>query len=139
MLTALADAGFSDTRSRRAVVRAFAELASRATPAALLKRGRRFHPGLGQVTVYRTLEILHGLGLARKILHEDGSISYAAAERAHGHHVVCTRCHAAVEFEGCTLGPATARAVRQTGFQVNDHWLELFGLCPDCQPAGARA
>ncbi len=133
MLQALAAAGYSDTRARRAVVRAFAEIPSRATPAALLARGRRFHSRLGQVTVYRTLEILHELGLVRRILHEDGSFSYAASDSPHGHHVVCTRCHAAVEFEGCAIEPVAADAARQTGFAVRDHWLELFGLCPACQ------
>jgi Fe2+ or Zn2+ uptake regulation protein len=133
MLRALAEAGYSDTRARRAVVRAFAQIPSRATPAALLKRGRRFHARLGQVTVYRTLEILHELGLVRRIHHEDGSSSYAASDSPHGHHVVCTRCHSAVEFEGCAIEPVLADAVRQTGFAVRDHWLELFGLCPSCQ------
>jgi Fur family ferric uptake transcriptional regulator len=139
MLRALAEAGYSDTRARRAVVRAFAEMASRATPAELLALGKRFHAGLGQVTVYRTLEILHSLGLVRRISHEDGSSSYAATDRPHGHHIVCTRCHSAVEFEGCRIQPLLEKAVRQTGYSVSGHWLELTGLCPDCQPAGAGA
>jgi Fe2+ or Zn2+ uptake regulation protein len=139
MLQALAAAGYSDTRARRAVVRAFAQMASRATPAELLARGRRYHPRLGQVTVYRTLEILHALGLVRRIHHEDGSSSFAAVERTHGHHIICARCHTAVEFEGCRIQPVLENVVRQTGFAVSDHWLELIGLCPDCQPAGSRA
>jgi Fur family transcriptional regulator, ferric uptake regulator len=138
MLDALARAGYSDTRARRAVVRALCELPARATPAELLRRGRRHHRGLGQVTVYRTLEILDGLGLVRR-LHPDGGVSYAAAASAHGHHVICTRCHGAVEFEGCAIEPLLASVRRQTGFTVLGHNLELFGLCPDCRPAGARA
>ncbi len=133
ILQALAEAGYSDTRARRAVVRAFAEIPSRATPANLLSRGRRFHARLGQVTVYRTLEILGELGLVRRIHHGDGSSSYAASDSPHGHHAVCTRCHRAVEFEGCAIEPVLANAAQQTGFQVSEHLLELFGLCPDCQ------
>jgi Fe2+ or Zn2+ uptake regulation protein len=37
----------------------------------LLARGRRQHAALGQVTAYRTLEILEGLGLARKLHQEE--------------------------------------------------------------------
>jgi Fur family ferric uptake transcriptional regulator len=139
VLGALAQAGYSDTRARRAVVRALCALPARATPAELLRRGRRFHKGLGQVTVYRTLDILDGLGLVRRLHHEHGGVSYAASGASHGHHVICTRCRSAVEFEGCAIGPVLASAVRQTGFAVSGHRLELFGLCPDCQPAGARA
>jgi hypothetical protein len=28
---------------------------------------------------------------------------------------------------------------RQTGFQIQTHWLELSGLCPRCQSASSRS
>jgi Fe2+ or Zn2+ uptake regulation protein len=47
--------------------------------------------------------------------------------------VVCERCHRAVEFEGCELHELVESVTQQTGYQVTDHWLEMFGLCPRCQ------
>jgi Fur family ferric uptake transcriptional regulator len=133
MLRALSDAGFSDTRARRAVVQALCEARTGATPADLLARGRRQHAALGQVTVYRTLEILEGLGLARKLHQEDGCSCYAVSSRGHAHHVICRACRAAVEFEGCRIDDVLREVSARTGYTVESHFLELFGLCPACR------
>jgi Fe2+ or Zn2+ uptake regulation protein len=95
------------------------------------------------VTVYRTLEILHGLGLVRKLHLEAGCHTYALSligprgevrgGHDHGHHIICRDCGRAVEFEGCDLGDIIATVEAQTGFQVREHWLELFGVCPECR------
>jgi Fur family ferric uptake transcriptional regulator len=138
ILRSLAEAGYSDTKARRAVVRALCGARAGATPADLLSRGRAIHAQLGQVTVYRTLGILSGLGLARRLHQEDGCSAYAVASRGHGHHVICRRCRRAVEFEGCSLGSVIKGAAGSTGYRVEGHWLELFGLCPGCQQKGRR-
>lgn len=136
MLRVIAEAGYSDTRARRAVVRALCAAQAGATPAQLLSRGRSLHSRLGQVTVYRTLEILSSLGLVRKLHAEDGCSAYAAATRRHGHYVICRQCHRAAEFEGCAVESALGRVTAETGYRVSGHLLELFGLCPECQKKG---
>lgn len=153
LLAALTRAGYSNTRARRAVVRALRDTGGQATPAELLTLGRVHHPALGLVTVYRTLDILDKLGLVRKLHLDAGCHSYAisalavqhaapdaAAEReashVHSHHIICQRCSQAVEFEGCDLGIVVASVEAQTGFRVREHWLEMFGVCPECQKAG---
>jgi Fe2+ or Zn2+ uptake regulation protein len=133
ILVTLAEAGFSDTRARRAVVSALCEAETGASPADLLARGRARHARLGQVTVYRTLEILERLGLARKLHQEDGCSTYAVSSRGHRHHVICRRCHKAVEYEGCSIDGAVQDAAARTGYLVEGHWLEMFGLCPSCR------
>ena len=54
----------------------------------------------------------------------------------HGHYVICRQCRRAAEFEGCAVESALGRVTAQTGYRVSGHWLELFGLCPDCQRKG---
>lgn len=138
MLRAVADAGYSDTKARRAVVGALCAAPAGATPAQLLSKAKSIHSGLGQVTVYRTLEMLEGLGLARKLHAEDGCSAWAAATRRHGHYVICRQCRKAAEFEGCAVESALGKVTAQTGYEVSGHWLELFGLCPDCQKRSPR-
>jgi Fe2+ or Zn2+ uptake regulation protein len=133
MLRTLSEAGYSDTRARRAVVKALCEAGTGATPADLLARGRAAHTGLGQVTVYRTLGILEQLGLVRKLHQEDGCSSYAASSSGHAHHVICRTCRAAVEFEGCRIDEVLREASARTGYTVESHFLELFGVCPACR------
>ncbi len=133
MLAALIGAGYSNTRARRAVIGAICEAGGRASPTTLLTLGRQRHPALGMVTVYRTLDLMLELNLIRKLHTEDGCHSYAPSTHDHGHHVICERCRRAVEFEGCDLLGVMATVEAQTGFRVRTHWLELFGLCPECQ------
>ena len=138
MVDALARAGYSNTAARRAVLQAMSEVSGQASPADLLALGRTYHPRLGLVTVYRTLDILMALGLIRRLHTEDGCHTYALASHDHGHHVICRRCRRALEFEGCDISRVVEAVEKQTGFKVSGHWLEVFGLCPACQAAVAQ-
>jgi len=145
LLDALAQAGYSNTRSRRAVLMAICEAGGQASGAELLALGRAHHPPLGLVTVYRTLDLLLSLGLVRKLHLDEGCHTYALTmigphgearggdRHAHGHHVICRDCGRAVEFEGCDLDAVVASVEAQTGFRVQEHWLEMFGVCPACR------
>lgn len=139
LLRSLTDAGYSSTRSRRAVIDVVAGEPGGLTAADILERARRAHARLGLVTVYRTLEILSGLGMVRRIHLDGGCHTYALSQCSHGHHVICERCHRAVEFEGCELHELVASVSAQTGYRVTDHWLEMFGLCPRCEAQIAAA
>ncbi len=135
----LADAGFRITAPRRAVVDVVAETEVPLSPERILALGRRRHPSLGRVTVYRTLELLGRLGLVRRIHRESGCHAYLPASPGHHHVLVCTGCGRAVEFAGedC-LRDLAFRIQRSTGYLVDDrHLLQLTGLCPGCR-AGSR-
>jgi Fur family transcriptional regulator, ferric uptake regulator len=145
LLDALAHAGYSNTRSRRAVLMAICEAGGQASGAELLALGRAHHPPLGLVTVYRTLDLLLSLGLVRKLHLAEGCHTYALSlaggqnetrgnePHSHGHHIICQRCNRAVEFNGCDLNAVIVTVEAQTGFRVEEHWLEMFGVCPVCR------
>jgi Fur family ferric uptake transcriptional regulator len=149
LLAAMVRASHSNTRARRAVLEALCEVGGQATPAQLLALGRVHQPSLGLITVYRTLEILSDLGLVRKLHLDEGCSTYALSpasvqhadgemERAahaphqHSHHVICQRCHRATEFAGCDIDRVVAAVEAQTGYRVREHWLQMFGVCPEC-------
>jgi Fur family ferric uptake transcriptional regulator len=145
LLNALAQAGYSNTSSRRAVLMAICEAGGQASGAELLALGRAHHPPLGLVTVYRTLDLLLSLGLVRKLHLAEGCHTYALSltgsrnetrgnePQNHGHHIICQRCNRAVEFNGCDLDTVVMAVEAQTGFRVKEHWLEMFGVCPVCR------
>ena len=127
--------GHKLTRPRRAILQALAEAAKPLSPAELQARARAFDAELGLVTVYRTLEIMEELGLVRPVHLADDCHGYALATPGHTHHVVCQRCHAVVEIVGCDLGVFLERVAHRTGYTITGHWLEIAGLCSDCQRA----
>lgn len=127
-------AGYRLTKSRRAVVQTLLNAEGWLRPESILARARRRHPSLGLVTVYRTLNLLSELGCVRRIHLEDGCHGYAATAFEHGHHLVCKHCRQVVEFPGgADLQPLLERTALKTGFVIEDHMLELLGICPDCQ------
>ncbi len=125
--------GYRITQPRRAVIRALLEDGGCSSPGEIHARARSYCSTVGLVTVYRTLDLLAEMGFVRRIHTENGCHSYAAADHGHRHHLVCRHCGAAVEFEGCDLSPFLSSVSRSTGYVIEDHLLELKGLCTACQ------
>jgi Fur family ferric uptake transcriptional regulator len=118
----------------RAVLQVLSQTAGALKPEAILDRAGALCPGIGLVTVYRTLTLLADLGCIRRVHQDDHCHSYVRANLSHGHHVVCRTCQQAVEFPGSEdIAAIMGQVARQTGFRIDDHLLELMGICRDCQ------
>ena len=128
------DAGYRLTRSRLAVLQALAETDVWLDAAAVLELGRQFHPRLGQVSVYRTLELLTKLGLARRVHSKNGCHSYGRAGQGEGHFLICTQCGQLTEFACEGLDELIRSVGQRSGFSIRGHLLQLEGICTDCQP-----
>jgi Fur family ferric uptake transcriptional regulator len=133
----LADAGCRITAPRRVVMQVLQEAYAPLLPQEILEQGQRTHRKLGLVTVYRTLALLMEFDLVRRVHRADGCHGYVVASPGHRHHVICQRCGGAAEFPGeDDIHALVERVEMGTGYRVDDHLLQLFGLCPDCQVQG---
>jgi Fe2+ or Zn2+ uptake regulation protein len=89
---------------------------------------------LGLVSVYRTLELLTRLKLVTVVYDPQRNPGYILSTIGHHHHIDCQECHKALEFSGSDdIDELVHRVEAETSFQVRDHLLQLFGLCPECQ------
>jgi Fur family ferric uptake transcriptional regulator len=129
----LSQAGYRITQPRRAVIRALLDDGGYSSPTEVHERAKVYCPTVGLVTVYRTLDLLSEMGFVRRIHADQGCHGYASASHGHRHHLVCRHCGATVEFEGCDLSPFLARVSQETGFKIEDHLLELVGVCSACR------
>lgn len=134
LAAALTTHGHKLTRPRRAVLRVIA-LGASLNPYEIHARARKIYPRVGLVTIYRTLDLLIACGAVRKIHAADGCHSFALASAGHAHHIICAECHAVTEFNDCDLDDLLRLAQRRTGYTIQEHWLEMFGTCPNCQKA----
>ncbi len=135
----LSEQGYKLTRQRQAVVEVVTQTHTRLSAAEVFVQAQRVCPDLGLTTVYRTLEILEQMGVIRRMHLDDGCEGFARAMAEHGHHLICNRCQETVEFEDCNLTALLKRVSAQTGFTIEQHWLELVGLCPKCQKKNRKA
>ncbi len=133
----LRQSGYKITPQRRAILEVITHSQEHLTPSAILEKVNYIHPGIGLVTVYRTLEVLSNLGLICRMHTAEGCHSYKGALQEHHHHLTCTECGRVVEFTNCDLGELEERLSAQTGFNIESHLLEFLGRCRDCQKAVA--
>lgn len=88
--------------------------------------------GIGAATVYRTVELFIKIGLLTSTRDEAGKVRYMAICPGHRHALVCRGCHAVVEFSDCDLSMLEKLLSAQTGYSIQGHHLEIYGMCPEC-------
>ena len=134
MLARLKQLGYKATPQRVAVLRAISSTREHLTPLALYEKVRQKQPGIGLVTVYRTLNILGQLGLICEVIGTgENTRSYVLSPTGHHGHLICSQCGAVVDFTGCNLHDLEQRLARETKFTIEDHRLEFFGYCQNCR------
>ncbi len=132
-LTEFRSQGYRLTDARRAVVETVAKSPRALTPAEIHDLAKEQYPKLGLVTVYRTLEKLEELNLVQRVHQEQGCNAYLAHAEGHQHLLICQKCKKAVYFDGDDLNASFAKVGEKHGFIVQEHWLQLFGICEECR------
>jgi Fur family ferric uptake transcriptional regulator len=127
--------GLKLTRSRQAVLEVLTSTSGHLKVAEVHRRAQRIDPGIGLASVYRTLDLLARLQLAKPLHTEHRHRHYVRANGRHGHHLVCTGCGLAVEFADCRLERLMRTLARRTRFRIDGHFMEFFGRCAKCRTA----
>ena len=129
----LRQAGYRVTRSRLAVMRVLSLASETLDVSSIHQLGSEIHPKLGRVSVYRALDLLVRLGLARRVHGPNGCHGYARADRDEGHYLICHHCGRVSEFPCVGLDRFLKSIGDQFGFVIQHHLLQLEGLCMDCR------
>lgn len=132
-LTQLQSNGYRLTNARKAVVETVADATSALNPIEVYEQAKSTCPGLGLVTVYRTLEKLEELDLIQRVHQPGGCNAYLPHADGHQHLIICQQCGRAQYFEGDNLEAFFERVAGEHGFTVREHWLQLFGVCAECK------
>jgi len=123
------------TESRRRIVGILADAGRPLTIAEVQAAGE----GLPQSSVYRNVAVLEQAGVVRRVLATDEFARFELDEdlTEHHHHLVCVSCGSVLDF---TMSPALEQTLdraitsvgHDTGFTVQNHRLDLVGLCARC-------
>jgi Fur family ferric uptake transcriptional regulator len=123
----------------RRVVASLIETRTGHFTAADLEADPRAHRArIGRATIFRSLDLLSTLGVIERIDLPNGEHAYVACEPEHHHHVVCSSCGQSADFDDVDLSAVVEAVGRRTGYRIDTHRLELFGLCRSCQAVEAR-
>jgi Fur family transcriptional regulator, ferric uptake regulator len=132
-LEQLHEHGYRVTAARRAVVETVEKSTRALTPIEVYDLARKRYRALGLVTVYRTLEKLEELRIIQRVHQPMGCQAFISAGSGHQHLLLCQNCGQVTFFEGDDLDTLTKAIARKTGYQINEHWLQFFGLCANCR------
>ena len=131
--TALEDAGYRRTGARRVIADLIAARNGPFTAADLAEDARARRERIGRATIFRTLDLLADLQAVERLDLPTGEHAYVACEPVHHHHVVCSNCGASRDVDDAGWRSVVRDIERTTGYRIDDHRLELFGLCPRCR------
>lgn len=129
--------GYRLTAQRQLVLDAIAEL-GHATPEEVAARVRRTAVAVNISTVYRTLELLEGLGLVTHAHLGHGAPTYHTVSGDEHLHLVCRSCGGVTEVPPDIASGLAEQLQRSHGFAVDIAHFSVFGLCAACA-AGAGA
>jgi Fe2+ or Zn2+ uptake regulation protein len=135
IVTALEDAGYRLTSQRRSLASLIAERRGHFTAEGLLHESRRRRLGVTRATIFRSLDVLAELGLVERLDLPTGEHAFVACAAKHHHHIVCSSCGRSTEVADNGFEAVAAAIERHSGYRVDTHRLELFGLCPACRAA----
>ena len=91
------------------------------------------YPHINISTVYRTLELLKGLGLVTETDLGGGRFRYHPADKGHHHHLVCRECGAIIDLDESMLSSLKDTLLREYRFIADLRHLAIFGRCVKCR------
>jgi len=133
--------GLRSTESARCLLTLLKNLEGPAT--AKMIHDRLEGRGCDLATVHRLLGRLERAGLVQGSHLKGKSRWYELAEEGrHYHHMICRRCGNIDRFGYCAIATLSEKVRQESGFGVESHSVELFGLCRRCgqkrHPGGDR-
>lgn len=88
---------------------------------------------IGLATVYRVLTQFEEAGLVIRHHFEGGHSVFELATDDHHDHIVCVKCGHVEEFTDDEIEARQRTIAEKLGFELTDHNLNMYGLCPECR------
>lgn len=122
------------TTQRELILKTFCRQKEHVTAEQLYDILKKIDKTIGHATVYRTLKLLTEAGIARELNFGEGSVRYEPElDRQHHDHLVCLKCGENIEFLDEEIEALQNRVVTKYGYELVDHSLNLYGVCPKCR------
>jgi len=133
LIQALRQNGYRITPQREMVIEALAHASHHITAEEVYERVRARSRAVNRATVYRTLDVLIGQGLASRVNLGGAVVVYATRQHGSHIHLVCRQCLQWIEADPELLASLGLQLQNHYRFAVDFQHLCLPGLCQSCQ------
>jgi Fur family peroxide stress response transcriptional regulator len=133
MISKLREQSFRLTPQRLAVLEILAASEGHPTVAEIYEAVRARFPTTSLATVYKTVILLKELGEVLELGFPDGSNRYDGSRPQPHPHIICTACRRIMDPELSSIEHLNEEIAQKTGYTIQHHRLDFFGLCPACR------
>jgi Fur family peroxide stress response transcriptional regulator len=126
--------GLALTIQRRAILEALAGRTDHPTADQIYDAIKDRLKGVSKTTVYRVLETLVSVGVARKISNPEAKARFDADTTRH-HHITCLHCGVVTDVHDEELNKLQFPVHVEKGFEFVDYSINFTGLCAGCRAA----
>lgn len=90
---------------------------------------------MGLATIYRTMELFEKIGVVLRITMEKSPAQYELIvhDQLSHHHLICLECGMVQEISDSLAADFKARIEDETGFEVNEKPMKIYGYCRKCK------
>ncbi len=121
------------TPQRLAILRVLANSEGHPSVEQIYARVKTDFPTTSLATVYKNVSLMKSLGEVLELGFSDDSNRYDGNKPYPHPHLVCTNCKKIIDPNLSMLQDLTQELVQETGFQILNHRMDFFGICPECQ------
>ena len=133
MIKKLKELDFRLTPQRLAVLKILAESTGHPSVEDIFKQVKPNFPTTSLATIYKTVNLLKEIGEVVELDFSEQSNRYDG-NRPYPHpHLICTKCKTIMDPDMATVEDLSKELARKTGYEILNHRLDFFGICPRCQ------
>jgi Fur family peroxide stress response transcriptional regulator len=133
MLAKLKTRAFRITPQRLAILKILAVSDGHPSVESIYEQVKEHFATTSLATIYKTVLLLKQLDEVLELGFADGSNRYDGNKPYPHPHVVCLRCKQIIDPDLGNMPQLAEEAAQKTGYQIMDHRIDFFGICPACQ------
>ncbi|MBW2108430.1 MAG: transcriptional repressor [Deltaproteobacteria bacterium] len=139
MINKLKDLDFRITPQRLAVLKILAESTGYPSVEDVFKQVEHNFPTTSLATIYKTVNLLKEIGEVVELDFSEVGNRYDG-NRPYPHpHLICTKCKTIMDSDVGNLEDLSKELASKTGYEILNHRLDFFGICPHCQRSAKRS
>jgi Fur family peroxide stress response transcriptional regulator len=133
MINKLKERDFRITPQRLAVLKILAESKGHPSVEDIFKQVKPNFPTTSLATIYKTVNLLKEIGEVVELDFSEESNRYDGNKPYPHPHLICTKCKTIMDPDMATFEDLSKELARKTGYEILNHRLDFFGVCPRCQ------
>ncbi|WP_299239247.1 transcriptional repressor [Sulfurihydrogenibium sp.] len=124
--------GFKTTKQRKAILEVLEECKTPVHAEDIYLKLKEKGIDISLSTIYRNLDMLQKQGLVVKayMIGEDKARFGLSSKK---NYLICQKCKKIVIIDNCPFEKFKEELIEVHGFDILDHSIEVYGICPECK------